>query len=91
MVQCVEGTGDVAGHGEVYGVIDVVPLEGEAAVESAFPVGGDDVEEFEGVNEVLGVVVANVFDSEVVGDERERHGASARNKYLYACRLPNSS
>ncbi len=63
--------GDEAGHGDVAGAGDIVPREGEAAVECAVPVVGESVERFEGVSELLGVVVPNILDAEVVDDEGE--------------------
>ena len=68
----VEGRADVVWHGEVYGVILVVPVEGKAAVEATSPVSRDCVEIFEGAEEMAGVLLADIFDSKVVNDERAR-------------------
>ena len=73
--ESVDGLGDVAGHGEVDGSGGVVPLESEAAVERAGPVGGNFILELEGVDQVLGVFGADVLHSEVVDNEGEGDGA----------------
>ena len=44
MLETLEGTFDVTWHGDVAGSLDVVPLEGEAAILAAFPIFGDVVE-----------------------------------------------
>ena len=44
------------------------PRRGSGRSRGCCPVGGDGVERLEGVDEVLGVVVSDVFDSEVVND-----------------------
>ena len=43
MLQGGEGAGYISGHGYVAGSGNVIPFEGEAAVECAVPVGGDGV------------------------------------------------
>ena len=66
---------DVVFHGETTGALGVVPGEVDACVEVALPVFGEVVEFFDGVSEVVSVVVANVFDSEVVYYEGEHDGS----------------
>ena len=76
-LQGCDGAGYVAGHVDVACAGNVVPIEGEAAVEGAAPVGGYGVEQLEGVDEVLGVVVPDIFDPEIVDDKEESDGSSA--------------
>jgi hypothetical protein len=76
MHEFMEGVGNVAGHGEVDGAGQVIPFEGKAAVEGTSPVGGDGVERLEGVDEVLGVFLTNIFYTEVVDDKGEGDGSS---------------
>ena len=77
MLKCLEGVGDVAWHGDVDVSVDIVPVECEAAVELACPVFCDRVERLEGVDEVLGMVIADVLDSEVIDHECEGNGSRA--------------
>jgi hypothetical protein len=62
----VERSRNVARHGDVDEVELEVPGESEAAVESAGPIEGDGVEELKSVDEVLGMVFADILDAEVV-------------------------
>ena len=71
----VQGIGYIAWHRQVDGACQVVPLEGEAAIEGAGPVGGDAVEGLEGVDEVLCVFFAYIFYPEVVDDKGEGDGS----------------
>ena len=66
---------DVVFHGEATGALGVVPGEVDACVEVALSVFGEVVEFLDGVSEVVSVVVANVFDSEVVYYEGEHDGS----------------
>jgi hypothetical protein len=52
----------------------IVPIDGEAAVEETSPVGGAGVEVLEGLDEMIGMLFANVLDSKVVDDEAENDG-----------------
>jgi hypothetical protein len=58
----------VAGHRYVAGPGLVVPLDGETEKFVAFPVGGDFVEFFEDVDEMLSVFATGVFYSEVINN-----------------------
>jgi hypothetical protein len=56
MLEFVECHGNVVWHGEINGAIGIVPVECEAAVEAASPVGGD-----EGYDEMPCVLVTGVL------------------------------
>ena len=66
---------DVVYHGETTGAFGVIPGQVDACVEITFPVFCEVVEFLDGVMEVVSVVVANVFDSEVVYYEGEQDGS----------------
>jgi hypothetical protein len=71
----VEGSGHVARHRQVDGAFVVVPLEGNATVELTFPVARRFVVFFESVVQVVGMLFADIFYSEIVDNEREHDGA----------------
>jgi hypothetical protein len=71
MFELVEGCINVAWHGDVDMYLFVFPGDGEPAIKGTCPVSGDGVDVCEGLDEMFGVVVANVFYSEVVDDEGE--------------------
>ena len=52
----------------------IIPVNGESAEEGNVPVDGDGVEFFEGLDEVVGVLLANVLDPKVINYEGENHG-----------------
>ena len=60
---------DVAFHSEEARVFGVVPGEANAGIFLAFPVLCDGVMLLQDGAEVLGVVLASVFNTEVVNDE----------------------
>ena len=61
-------------------MVDVVPLEGDATVEDAFPIGGDVVLVGEDFLEVFSMFAANILDTEVVNYEAESNGTSFVDK-----------
>ena len=65
---------EIFGHGDVTGVCGVVPVNGESAEEGTSPVDGDGVEFLEGLDEVVGVLLSDLLDAEVVYDEGELYG-----------------
>jgi len=65
---------DVVFHGEATGAFGVVPGEVDAGVKVTFPVFSEVIGLLYGVSEVVSVVVADVFDSEVVDYECEHDG-----------------
>ena len=62
---------NVEWHGEHDCAIGVVPFEMNSKEDFAFPVDGDWVGFSEGVDEVLGIVLIGVFDTEIIDDETE--------------------
>jgi hypothetical protein len=65
---------DVARHRHVEGARFVIPIESVTEVTGAGPFGGDGVELLEGVGEMLGVIVACVWDSEIINNQTEDNG-----------------
>lgn len=76
MGEFVESTSDVPGHGHVDMSELVVPCQGEAAVKGTGPINGDGVEELKCVDQVLGILAVDVFDSKVVHDKGKGDWAS---------------
>ena len=62
-------------HGELTGSLGVVPGKVDAGVKIAAPVFGDVVVFLDDVAQVMGMLEANVFDTEVVDDESEHDGS----------------
>ena len=48
-------------HGDVKGACGIVPVNGESAEEGTGPVNGDGVDCLEGLDEVVGVLLAGVL------------------------------
>ena len=57
---------DIIRHQNVHISFNVVPLEGEASVEVAVPVGVDSMDFFEGTNKVVGVGFQEVLSTKEV-------------------------
>ena len=74
MLEFVKGCLDIFGYGDVAGACGVVPVNGESAEERTGPVDGDGVQFLEGLDEVVGVFLADVLDPKVVDDEGENDG-----------------
>jgi hypothetical protein len=62
---------NIVRHRKVNILLGVVPFYGEATIKFTFPVGGDFVKILKGFDEVVGIVLANVLDAKVVGNEAE--------------------
>ena len=71
VTELAKGGFDILGHGDVEGVIVVVPVEGDPTVEGAGPVGGAFVVLVQGIGEVLCMFESFVFNAEVVDDKGE--------------------
>ena len=74
MLEFVKGCLEIFGNGDVAGVCGIVPVNGESAEEGTGPVDGDFIEVLEGLDEVVGVLFANVLDTKVVNNEGESDG-----------------
>ena len=75
VVKLGEELGDVVVHRQAAGAFVVVPGEVDAGVEVAFLVDGDFIVFAEGVEEVIGVAFAYVFDPKIIHDEGEDYWA----------------
>jgi hypothetical protein len=51
--------------------VGVVPFDSEATIKFPFPVGGNGVKVLQGIDKMVGIVFANIFDAKVVNDEAE--------------------
>jgi hypothetical protein len=74
--KAMEGLLDVAGHGDVARFECVIPLDGEPKEFVAIPIGCDFVQCFEDIDEVLGIVAANILDAKIIDDEGKGDVAS---------------
>ena len=66
-----QGSLNIARHGEVNGVVQVVPLETYAKVQASLPIQCDVVMLFEGCSEVLGMFLAHAFDAKIIDNKGE--------------------
>lgn len=67
--EALEGFGNIARHGEVNCAIDIVPMEGDATVEVALPVGGHLVFGCDDASEVFSMFPSDILYSKVIDDE----------------------
>ena len=74
MLELMKGCLDIVGHGYVTGACNLVPCNGKSSEEGTGPVNGDGVKVLEGLDEVVGVFLADVLDPKVVGNEGENDG-----------------
>ena len=74
MLGFLKGYLEILWHGDFIGACGVVPVNGESAVEGTGPVDGYGVQFLEGLDEVVGVFLADVLDPKVVNDEGENDG-----------------
>ena len=73
VLKLLESFGDVAQHQEVDLSSVVVPVEGDADVSSAIPLGFDFIVVLDDALEVQRVLSADILDAEVVDDQCELH------------------
>jgi hypothetical protein len=71
VLELVKGCRNVVWHQNVDIFLGVVPFYGEATINFAFPVGGNGVKVLKGIDEVVGIVFANILDAKVVNKEAE--------------------
>ena len=62
MLEFEQGYLEIFWHGDVASACSIVPVKGESAEEGTGPVNGDGVEFLEGLDEVVGVLFADVLD-----------------------------
>ena len=74
MLEFVKGCLDIFWHEDATGMCGIVPVNGESAEEGTGPVDGDCLEFLEGLDEVVGVIFANVLEPKVINDEGENDG-----------------
>lgn len=82
MLEFVECFLDVTWHGKVTCSLLVVPCESDSAEQLAFPIDRTGVFLAEGIKQMVGIVLVDVFDSKVIHNEAE-HDVSG-------CVLPKS-
>lgn len=66
MLETCKGFGYIIGHGKVYCLMWVVPLEMDSAENCTVFVDGGIVVLLQGIDQMSGMAVANKFDSEVI-------------------------
>jgi hypothetical protein len=66
MMKSHKGFGDIIRHGEVNGSVHVIPIQMDATEDFAITVNCYNVVFLEAVDEVIGVALANNFDTKVV-------------------------
>ena len=69
VLKLVESRANVSWHGDRNSALDVVPVERESKVHSAVPINQNLVELLEGIDEVVGMFLANIFDPKIVNNE----------------------
>ena len=73
VLKLVESRANVSWHGDFNSALDVVPVERESKVQSAGPIDRNLVELLEGIDEVVSMFLADIFDSEIVNNEGESY------------------
>ena len=71
MLEFEQGCLEIFWHRDVAGACGIFPVDVEYAEEGTGPVDGDGVEFLEGLDEVVGILLADVFDPKVINDEGE--------------------
>jgi len=66
-----KGMFNIARHGQINGMVGIVPLEGEAAVTGGGPIFGDMIMAPEGSEEVVGIVLVGVANDKVIHNQGE--------------------
>ena len=74
MLEFVKGCLEIFWHGDVAGACGIVPVNGEFSEEGTGPVDGDGVGFLEVLDEVVGVLLADVFDPKFINYEGENDG-----------------
>ena len=74
MLKFVQCCLEIFWHGYVVGACGIVPVNGESAEKGTGPVYVDGVEFLEGLDEVVGVLLAGVLDAKVINNEGENDG-----------------
>jgi hypothetical protein len=74
VLEALESIFDVFWHQEMYLLAWVIPLDGESTVSFSFFFDQALIIFLDRLQEVLGVLLTDVFDSKVVNDQRERDG-----------------
>ena len=73
-LEAFECLGNIAGHGQEDGSINVVPIKGDTAVELSGPIGCHFIFTGDDGRKVFGVLSSHVLDPEVIYYEREEDG-----------------
>ena len=71
MLEFVKGCLEIFGHGDVAGACGIVPVNGESSEEGTGPVDGDGIQFLKGLDEVVGVFLADVLEPKVINDKGE--------------------
>ena len=74
MLEFVKGCLEIFGYGDVAGAFGIVPVNRDSTEEGTGLVNGDGVHFLEGLDEVVGVLLAKILDPKDVNDEGESDG-----------------
>ena len=74
ILEFVKGYLEIFGHGGIAGACGIVPVNVDSAEEGTGPVDGYGIQFLEGLDEVVGVFLANVLEPKVINDEGENDG-----------------
>ena len=70
MSELMEGGRKIVVHGDVAGTLVIIPVERESAIAGTGPVDRNVVHIFEGLDEMVCVFSAYIFDAKIVDDQR---------------------
>ena len=66
-----KGSGKIIWHGDVTCELVIILVKRESAITGTIPVDQNGVQFFEGLDYMVGVFFANIFDAKIVNDQRE--------------------
>ena len=74
MAEFFQGSVHIPRHGDINIALVVVPIKGEAAVESSGPINCEVVVGLDGLDKIHGIRLGEVFDAKIV-DAKDKRGA----------------
>jgi len=75
VIETLESLGDVVGHREIHGAINIIPSESDTKIQIAGPISGDLIFGLEGIAKMFGMFATNVFDTKIINDEAKGNRA----------------
>ena len=71
VLELMKGSGKIIWHGDVTCELVIILVKRESAITGTIPVDQNGVQFFEGLDYMVGVFFANIFDAKIVNDQRE--------------------